>query len=396
MGKVRDDKVVLVLQGGGALGSYQAGVYEALAAGGMTPDWIAGISIGAINAALIAGSPPERRVERLQAFWDEATSGIQWRPLFGSAVDLPWFVEASAGWIAAAGAPGFFAPRVPPPYFQLPATPEALSFYDTAPLKRTLEALVDFDRINHGATRLSVGAVNVRTGNFAYFDSRHTRIGPEHIMASGALPPAFPPVEIEGELYWDGGLISNTPLQYVLDEDQACDLTVAQVDLFNARGQVPRNLMEAAEREKDIRYSSRTRATTDAVLRLHRTKALIRELIDEAPETVQDDPRMRKLARFSRDTTVTLMHLINRGRDYDSATKDYDFSRVTMLAQWAQGKADVERTLAHPAWANRTRPTEGVAIFDLGHGSPHHAQSKVPGRIQPSEGEAAKPGRKRA
>jgi NTE family protein len=369
------EEFVLVFQGGGALGSYQAGVYEALAAGGLAPDWVGGISIGAINAALIAGNPPERRVERLRAFWEEATSGMQWRPLFAAEGDRPLFVEFSAGWIAAAGVPGFFAPRIPPPFLQFPGTPGALSFYDTAPLRRTLEQLVDFDLVNKGPIRLSVGAVNVRSGNFTYFDSRHTRIGPEHIMASGALPPAFPPIEIDGEFYWDGGLVSNTPLQYVLDQEQKKDLTIAQVDLFNAIGEAPRNLLEATEREKDIRYSSRTRAATDLSLRLHRVKALIRELIDEAPEGVRSDPRIRELEAFSRDTVVTVMHLINRHRGYDSASKDYEFSRATMLELWAAGRADVEKTLADPHWIHRSRPPHGIAVFDLGHGSPHHAPS---------------------
>jgi NTE family protein len=366
-----------VLQGGGALGSYQAGVYEALAAGGLAPEWVAGISIGAINGAIIAGNPPERRVERLRAFWEEATSGMQWRPLFAGQADRPWFVEFSASWIAAAGAPGFFTPRIPPPYLQLPGTPEALSLYDTAPLRRTLESLVDFDLVNARKVRLSVGAVNIRSGNFAYFDSRHTRIGPEHVMASGALPPGFPPIQIEGEWYWDGGLVSNTPLQYVLDQPHSRDLVIAQVDLFSARGEMPRTLFEAAEREKDIRCSSRTRLGTDLNLRLHHIKTLIRELIDETPEIARKDPRVRELAAFSKDTAVTVMHLINRRRGYDSATKDYEFSRVTMLEQWAQGGADVARTLAHPAWTGRTRPSQGVAVFDLGCGSPHHGPAGV-------------------
>ena len=289
--------------------------------------------------------------------------------------ERPWFVELSAGWIAAAGAPGFFTPRVPPPFLQFPGTREAISYYDTAPLRTSLEELVDFDLINSGRIRLSVGAVNVRTGNFTYFDSRHTKLGPEHIMASGALPPAFPPVEIEGELYWDGGLVSNTPLQYVLDQEQEKDLIIAQVDLFNARGEAPRTLLEAAERDKDIRYSSRTRASTDMNLRLHRVKSLIRELIEEAPAAVRGDARIRELEAFSRDTTVTVMHLINRHRGYDSASKDYEFSRVTMLDLWAAGKADVEKTLADPQWINRRRPPHGIAVFDLGYGSPHSAPS---------------------
>ena len=279
----RRERQVLVLQGGGALGAYQAGVFEALHHGGHNPTWLAGISIGAINAALIAGNPPERRVERLREFWELASSTVATPALFVSEAMRPWFSELSANWIAAMGVPGFFSPRFLPPILQPPGTPAAISFYDTAPLRSTLERLVDFDRINSDHIRLSVGAVNVTTGNFVYFDSARQRIGPEHVMASGALPPGFPPVEIEGELYWDGGLVSNTPMQYVLDEEPHEDLLVFQVDLFSARGEAPRTLIEAAEREKDIRFSSRTRLNTDTTLELHRAKALVRKLLACAP-----------------------------------------------------------------------------------------------------------------
>ncbi|MBS0361482.1 MAG: patatin-like phospholipase family protein, partial [Proteobacteria bacterium] len=249
-----DPRHVLVLQGGGALGAYQAGVYEALSRAGTEPDWVAGISIGAINAAIIAGNAPAERLKKLEDFWTLVTSG--W-PAALPVVEDSWrgaFSDASVGWAMTAGVPGFFTPRPLSPL--LPHRgPQALSFYDSGPLEDTLERLVDFDRINARETRLSVGAVNIRTGNFAYFDNRHQKIGPRHIMASGALPPGLPPIEIDGEWYWDGGLVSNTPLEYVLDQDGEGDLVIYQVDLFNARGPLPKTLQEAAEREKDIRYS---------------------------------------------------------------------------------------------------------------------------------------------
>lgn len=371
------EQQVLVLQGGGALGAYQAGVYEGLYAGNMTPSWVAGISIGAINAAIIAGNPPERRVERLRAFWEASSSSLQWPGLFAAEAVRPFFTEMSASWIAAFGVPGFFQPRFPPPMFRLPGTPEAISFYDTGPLRETLLRLVDFDRINAGpdGVRLSVGAVNVRSGNFTYFDSAHQAIGPEHIMASGALPPGFPPVEIEGEFYWDGGLVSNTPMQYVLDQEELRDLLVFQVDLFNARGELPKTLIDAAEREKDIRFSSRTRMNTDMALKLHRAKALVRQLISQAPEGLRKDPRVQELETFSQENAVTVAHLINRPRAYDSNTKDYEFSRLTMLEHWAAGLADVERTLHHPAWIQRKRPEYGIAVFDLGVEGPNSASN---------------------
>jgi NTE family protein len=378
------ERQVLVLQGGGALGAYQAGVYRALNQGGFCPQWIAGISIGAINAALIAGNPPGRRTPRLREFWERASSALQIPEIFASKELRPWFNEFSANWIAAFGVPGFFSPRFPPPMLQPPGAPEATSFYDTDPLRRTLEELVNFDLLNSDHIRLSVGAVNVRTGNFVYFDSAHQRIGPEHIMASGALPPGFPPVEIDGELYWDGGLVSNTPLQYVLDQEVKEDLLVFQVDLFNARGEPARTLLEAVKRAKDIRYSSRTRMNTDVMLALHRAKALMRELIDEARPEQRADPRVRELEVFSQENSVTVAHLIFRPTHHDSHSRDYEFSRVAMRERWESGVQDVEQTLRHPAWLARKRPEYGVAIFDLGHGGPLSA-TETPKGYGPEE-----------
>jgi NTE family protein len=356
---------VLVLQGGGALGSYQAGVYEGLCADGRPPDWVAGISIGAINAALIAGNPPERRAERLKAFWDKVSSGLQGVPVLPGDRARAWFNETSAALIAAFGAPGFFSPRWPPAAFYPPGAPEALSLYDASELKRTLQELVDFDRINAGETRLSVGAVNVRTGNFAYFDNRRDRIKPEHIMASGALPPGFPPVEIDGEHYWDGGLVSNTPLEYVLEQERALDLRIFQVDLFSARGPMPRTLLEAAEREKDIRFSSRTRLNTDAALRVRKAKASFRRLAKRLPPELREDPDVAFLAEISHESAVTIMQVIYRRKNYESNAKDYEFSRQTMLEHWAAGLGDVRRAFRHRGWMDHGRREDGITVFDL-------------------------------
>jgi len=385
---------VLVLQGGGALGAYQAGVFEALHATEFCPDWVAGISIGAINAALIAGNPPERRVERLREFWDLASSSLLTPQHFVSETLRPWVTELSAGCVAAFGVPGFFAPRFPPAMLQPPGTAGAISFYDTTPLRSTLESLVDFDRINDGGVRLSLGATHVTTGNFCYFDSLHQRIGPEHVMASGALPPGFPPVEIEGELYWDGGLVSNTPLQYVIDQEKRQDLLVFQVDLFRARGAAPRTLMDVAEREKDIRFSSRTRLNTDLALTVHRAKALVKELIADATPERRADPRVLELECLVQENAVTVVHLIFRAEHYNSSSKDYEFSRAAMLEHWGAGVADVQRSLEHRAWMHRRRPKFGVAVFDLGGGGPEIAR-EAPETYTPAE-ELAPQGRRRA
>lgn len=361
-----ESRRVLVLQGGGALGSYQAGVYEALAEGGVKPHWVAGISIGAINAALIAGNPPERRIERLREFWETVSSGVALMPLAWSDQSRAVLHELSANWAAALGVPGMCAPRLVAPWLSRTGGPEALSFYDTAPLKATLERLVDFDRINSREVRFSVGAVNIRTGNFAYFDNVRDTIGPEHIMASGALPPGFPPIEIDGQWYWDGGLVSNTPLEYVLEADQADDLLIYQVDLFNARGRLPMTLMEAVEREKEIRYSSRTRHNTDANMRIHELKAALRNLLAVLPSALADDPNVRLLDTLSRENAVTVVQLIYRSKAYEGGSKDYEFSRSTMLDHWASGVADARRSLKQQErYAAASRPG-GTAVFDPG------------------------------
>ncbi|MBU6438517.1 MAG: patatin-like phospholipase family protein, partial [Betaproteobacteria bacterium] len=270
----------LVLQGGGALGAYQAGAYQALAEQGRAPDWVAGISIGAINAAVIAGNAPEHRVERLRTFWERVSSSIPAWPLAGEDAALrPVVNDWAAAWGALFGLPGFFRPRaaaLTPLHGH--ADGPVTSFYLTDPLRATLNELVDFDRIHDGAVRLSVGAVDVEQGNFVYFDSRSQRLKPEHVMASGALPPGFPAVTVDGRPYWDGGLVSNTPLAYVVDEMQHGAATIFQIDLFSARGRVPQTLAEAAEREKDIRYSSRTRAVTDMLRARHEQDQRLRAL----------------------------------------------------------------------------------------------------------------------
>jgi NTE family protein len=354
---------VLVLQGGGALGSYQAGVYEALGRTGPEPDWVAGISIGAVNAAIIAGNAPAERLPRLQEFWNLVTSN--WSlGLPGGGFDAFRAVvgDANVGWAMATGVPGFFSLRPVSPLLLSNGGPEALSFYDSTPLKATLERLVDFDRINSKETRLSVGAVNIRTGNFAYFDNTHQKIGPEHIMASGALPPGLPPIEIEGEWYWDGGLVSNTPLEYVLDQDKTDDLIIYQVDLFNARGAMPKTLQEAAEREKDIRFSSRTRLNTDAQLRIHRLKTSVAALLASLPADRTEDAEIKLLREFAKEPSVVVVQLIYRDCDYEGSFKDAEFSRQTMLNHWKAGLADGENAIAHRKTAPAQPPGGAVSV----------------------------------
>jgi NTE family protein len=366
---------VLVLQGGGALGSYQAGAYQALCHADFEPEWVAGISIGAINAAIIAGNPPEKRVERLKEFWAMVSAPVPWNPVTSGERGRFLFNETSAALIAMFGVPGFFTPRVPPAPLWPQGSPQAQSYYDTAPLRSTLERLADFDRINDLKTRLSVGAVSVTTGNFRYFDNfefkkQGKKLGPEHIMASGALPPGFPSVVIEGEHFWDGGIASNTPLDYVLEQETRNDLLIFQVDLFSARGPLPTSLLEAAEREKDIRYSSRTRMNTDKNKQIHNVRMALRELIEKLPDDLRNDPSVEILREAAKENTVTVVHLIYRSKNYESSSKDYDFSHVGMVEHWRAGERDVHLSMRHEDWLERPQSGETMVTYDLtGDGS---------------------------
>jgi len=361
---------VLVLQGGGALGSYQAGAYQALCHFDFEPEWIAGISIGAVNAAIIAGNPREKRVDRLKEFWEMVSSPVPWNPIASDDRGRSFFNETSAALIATFGVPGFFTPRFPPAPLWPQGSPQSQSYYDTAPLRSTLERLVDFDRINDSNTRLSVGAVSVTSGNFKYFDNFEfkklgKRIGPEHIMASAALPPGFPSIVIEGEHFWDGGVASNTPLDYVLDAEVNNDLLIFQVDLFSARGPLPVSLLEAAEREKDIRYSSRTRMNTDKNRQVHNTRVALRELIGKLPDYLKNDPSVEILCKAAKEYTVTVVHLIYRSKNYESSSKDYDFSHVGMVEHWGAGVRDVHLSMRHKEWLERPQSGETMVTYDL-------------------------------
>ena len=356
-----DKKVALVLQGGGALGSYQAGVYEALSRSEYLPDWVAGISIGAINAAIIAGNAPEKRVERLKAFWEGITAPSALWPIPCNTITE---VHRRASSLNALmfGQPGFFSPHPPVHWF---LGTRSTSYYDTRALKDTLERLVDFDRINAGEMRFSVGAVNVRTGNFAYFDNAQMRIRPEHVMASGALPPGFPAIEIDGEYYWDGGLVSNTPLQYVVEYIPRRSRLTFQVDLFHASGQLPSDLEEVNEREKDIRYSSRTRAATDTLRLMHDVRHNINNLWDQLPDHLRQTAEAKFLYNFGCVTTMDIVQLIYRPTEVQGHAKDYEFSRATMRARWAQGLHDAHTTLLASPWLAPMPAELGARTFDV-------------------------------
>jgi len=371
------ETVALVLQGGGALGAYQCGVYEALHEAGIRPAWFAGTSIGAINAAILAGNAPERRVERLHEFWDTicAPAGAVAWPLVALAGISDWLPPSTplSAWLNALGAwgalahgqQGFFTPRLPPPYAFSDGSAAATSFYDTAPLKATLERLVDFDRLNADGVRLSVGATNVATGNFRYFDSARERIRPEHVLASGALPPAFPAVVVDGEPYWDGGLVSNTPLEYVLESVPRRDTLVLQVDLWSARGPLPKTVLDVLERQKDIQYSSRTRQGTDQIAARQRLRNALGLLLERVPDGSLPAELGAELEPWLCDRVFNIVHLIYRAKSYEEQYKDYAFAAATMREHWASGHDDMRRSLARPEYFMLPQRGLGVVTHDI-------------------------------
>jgi NTE family protein len=352
------------------LGAYQAGVYQALAEADLHPDAVAGISIGAINCALIAGNPPDKRVERLRSFWETVCQpplGIPYFPALEIKNELQhqminqWRALGALMW----GAPSFFKPRIPPPIFTPASSPAQLAFYDTSPLKVLLEGLVDFDRINRKEMRFGVGATNVKTGNFAYFDNMTHNIGPEHVMASGSLPPGFPATEVDGEHYWDGGIVSNTPLQWMLDGRPRVDTLAFQVDLWSARGELPRDMVEVDVRQKDIRFSSRTRASTDYFRRMQAVRRAAAKLLDQMHPELRQTAEAELLAQEACHKVYNIIHLIYRAKQYEGASKDYEFSRRSMEEHWKAGYSDMERTLRHPEVLQRPQSPDGVFTFDL-------------------------------
>jgi NTE family protein len=263
------------------------------------------------------------------------------------------------------GSAGFFTVRPVMPWLQPGGTIEATSFYDTRPLKRTLERLVDFDRLNAAYTRLSVGAVNVRTGNMVYFDTSTHTITPEHIMASGALPPGFPAIEIEGEHYWDGGLVSNTPLEWLADSGPRRDTLIFQVDLWSARGELPRSLLEVITREKEIRYSSRTRVGTEQFRQVRNLRRTLASLLEKLPVALRDSVEAKLLTTAADRSVYNIAHLVYRANDYEGHSKDYEFSRSSMEEHWRAGSRDAVRTLRHPEVLERPTNDEGIFAFDL-------------------------------
>jgi NTE family protein len=365
------DCIALLLQGGGALGAYQAGVYEALAETNLCPDWVAGTSIGAINSAIIAGNTREGRVAKLREFWELVS-----RSPFDFDVDLGAFAcerprafaqQMSAITATMLGVPGFYAPRIPNVVFQPPGTLEVTSFYDTTLLKATLERLVDFDLINSEShdVRLSLGCVNARSGQLVYFDSTTDIIRAEHVMASGALPPWFPAVEIDGEYYWDGGVVSNTPLEW-LARHRLPDTLAFQVDLWAAPGELPKNVPEVMTRMKEILNSSRTIYRTDGYKEINHLYATLFRFLGQLPEEFKRGEDAEYLVSAARRCVHHLVNLVYRPTSAEGASKDNEFSRRSIEERWLAGYRDTVNALGHPEVLERAAGCDaGIFVFDF-------------------------------
>jgi NTE family protein len=351
-------QVVLVFQGGGALGAYQAGVYQALHEGGVEPDWVIGTSIGAINASLIAGNRPENRLPRLEEFWRRMRRPDPW--------GLPGLADASAYWSTLIGGiPGFFEPN---PFAFLgthvPLGTDRAGFYSTAPLERTLDELVDFALIERCTPRLTVGAARVRTSEMHYFDSTETRITARHVLASGALPPAFPAVRIDGELYWDGGILSNTPTEAIFDDYPRRSSLIFAVHMWNPEGPEPATMWEVLHRHKDIQYSSRVASHIAKQRELHRLRHVISELKAFVPAADRDRPEVQELVGHGCLTRMHVVRLLAPRLENENHTKDVDFTAAGIRGRWEAGLADTRRALARAAWRDPCDPLEGVVLHE--------------------------------
>jgi NTE family protein len=371
-------RIALVLQGGGALGAYQAGVYQAMHEHGLTPDWVVGTSIGAINAALIAGNEKANRVTRLKEFWERVshTDTIDMNQVADPARRANiWLSTLDA---VTHGVSGFFKPRWLNPFAaNMKVAPEDASYYDTSPLVSTLNELIDFNCLSQpGAVRLTVNAVKVTSGQLVSFDSSKQPIGVEHIMGSGALPPGFPPVRIDGELYWDGGLYSNTPLETVLDDKAAVDTLCFMVDLWNAVGPEPTSLDEVQTRQKDVMFASRSEGQIQNYLRLHRLQDMVRALYADLPPDLQNNMGRKILNEVGCNTTIHIVRIPYGGQDWHMAAKDINFSKGSIGWRWEQGYNDASRAVSQAGWLKAVDDDAGIVVHELlVETAPHRAST---------------------
>ena len=357
-------QVVLVLQGGGALGAYQVGVYQALHEAGVEPDWIIGTSIGAINAGIIAGNEPPDRLTKLDEFWKRIERPDPW-PFVPAWTGFTGFSEMWSYWSTlVGGVPAFFTPNLPA--FSGAHIPlgDSVAFYSTAPLRETLAELVDCSVIDRGKPRLTVGAANVRTSKMHYFDSRRSGITIEQIMASGALPPAFPAVYIDGEFYWDGGVLSNTPIEVIFDEEPRRNSLIFGVQLWQPNGPAPQSIWEVLNRQKDIQFSSRVVSHVTRQQQSHRLRHVISQLVRLFPDDVRRGEAVRELARYGCVTQMHLVPLLAPRLENENHMKDIDFSPSGIGMRREAGYQAAMRALERAPWRGEFDPIEGVILHE--------------------------------
>jgi NTE family protein len=355
-------QVVLVLQGGGALGSYQAGVYQALHEAGIEPDWIIGTSIGAINASLIAGNEPQDRLEKLREFWRR----MERNPAWGFPGAWPGFYDMVSYWSTVfGGIPAFFKPNLLAHWgVHHPLGADRAGYYSTAPLEKTLLELVDFAKVNRCLPRLTVGAAHVRSSQMHYFDSRMTDIGVRHVMASGALPPAFPAVRIDGELYWDGGILSNTPTEAVFEDNPRKNSLIFAVHMWNPLGPEPNSIWDVLHRQKDIQYSSRIASHISRQQQTHRMRHIINQLAARLPDEVRNSREVRELASYGCFTQMHVVRLLAPRLDNENHTKDIDFTPSGIQRRWEAGYLHTQRVLDQAPWQGQFDPLDGVILHE--------------------------------
>jgi NTE family protein len=357
-------RIVFILQGGGALGAYQVGAYHALEEAGYLPDWVAGTSIGAINSAVIAGNEPGDRLHKLEELWNEISWGVDWggqlkgesRKLYntGSYMEALLF-----------GQPNFFVPRFPNPYFTPAGAPEATSFYDTTPLRATLERLVDFETLNSGKVRLSLGTTRVRTGSMVFFDNTRGKLTPEHVMASGSLPPGFPAVQVEGELYWDGGCVSNTPLEAILDDDPQERLLIFMIDLWDAHGPAPQTMDEVFWRQKQIQYASRTAQQIEATAKRRNLRHSLGLLASHLPDEALGKPGVRDALAQTSKAKMDIVHIIYHPGSDQISQSDAEFSRHSIAERRTSGYADMMLALKRKPWLQPVPEHVGAVVHSV-------------------------------
>jgi NTE family protein len=371
------DGVALVLQGGGALGAYQAGVFQAICEANIEVSWVCGTSIGAVNGALIVGNPPERRVKRLREFWETITTPQV------NFLNIPWFSPVSLAenpqtryWAnkisilttMTQGTPGFFSARPFPPINSPAEDPSQISYYDTSSLKATLTKLVDFDLINNRPMRLSVGATRVRTGASIYFNSNERPLSISHILASASLPPGFPPTEVDGEYYWDGAVVSNTPMQHVIDNRQRDSALIFQVDLWDPNGEVPLDIPSAFLRATEIHSASRVNISIEQYKKMEKYRHALCSFFDRLPEQHQNDPDAKFLEQEARVKTATIVQLKYQSKKYEVSGKTFEFSRRAMEEHWQAGYEDTNVALGEPEVLEPPSVGQALRIFDVRQG----------------------------